>query len=148
MLTTQFDHQSPPYPKPPISGRRFTINQVCIYIRILGYGLSLICLWVRSDGQIGPIEVEMQKLICGFLLVILSGCASQIMQRYIGQDAREVVVDYGPPANAMDMGDGRRAFQWVMDSSYTTPTTTSRAAAPDTAARRQLLTGRFPRSGR
>jgi hypothetical protein len=33
------------------------------------------------------------------------------------------MVDYGPPANAFDMGDGRRAFQWVIGSSYTIPVT-------------------------
>lgn len=31
------------------------------------------------------------------------------------------MLDYGPPANAFDMGDGRRAFQWVIGSNYTTP---------------------------
>ncbi|GAB1395228.1 hypothetical protein MASR1M60_33940 [Rhodocyclaceae bacterium] len=58
------------------------------------------------------------------LLVIfaaLTGCASQIMQGYVGKDVREVMLDYGSPANAFDMGDGRRAFQWVIGSSYTTP---------------------------
>jgi len=55
----------------------------------------------------------------------LSGCASQILKSYIGKDIREVMLDYGPPTNAFDMGDGRRAFQWVMNRSYTTPTTTT-----------------------
>jgi hypothetical protein len=32
------------------------------------------------------------------------------------------MVDYGVPVNAFDMGDGRRAFQWVMTSSTTMPT--------------------------
>lgn len=57
-----------------------------------------------------------------FGLLFLAGCASQIMQGYVGKDVREVMLDYGPPANAFDMGDGRRAFQWVQNSSYTTPT--------------------------
>lgn len=61
-------------------------------------------------------------------LLSLAGCASQIMQGYIGQDVREVMLDYGPPANAFDMGDGRRAFQWVMQNSYSTPTTASSTA--------------------
>lgn len=43
------------------------------------------------------------------------------MQSYVGKDVRDVMLDYGPPANAMDMGDGRRAFQWVMNQSYTMP---------------------------
>lgn len=53
--------------------------------------------------------------------MFLSGCASTIMKSYIDKDVREVMLDYGPPSNAFDMGDGRRAFQWVMESSYTTP---------------------------
>lgn len=44
------------------------------------------------------------------------------MQSYVSKDIREVMLDYGPPANAFDMGDGRRAFQWAIGSSYTTPT--------------------------
>lgn len=66
----------------------------------------------------------MQKIgIVILLTILISGCASQIMKSYIGKDLREVMLDYGPPANAFDMGDGRRAFQWVMQSSYTTPVT-------------------------
>ena len=58
-------------------------------------------------------------------LAVIAGCvsATEIMESYVGKDVREVVIDYGPPANAMDMDDGRRAFQWVMTSSRTTPTT-------------------------
>jgi hypothetical protein len=68
-------------------------------------------------------------VIAGFLLI---ACASQIMQRYVGKDVREIVIDYGPPANAFDMGDGRRAFQWVMRNSQTMPvvaTTTGTVSA-------------------
>jgi hypothetical protein len=43
------------------------------------------------------------------------------MQSYVGKDVREVVLDYGPPANAIDMGEGKRAFQWVKGRSYSTP---------------------------
>jgi hypothetical protein len=56
-------------------------------------------------------------------VILLVGCASQIMKSYVGKDVREVMLDYGPPANAFDMGDGRRAFQWGINSSYTTPAT-------------------------
>ena len=52
------------------------------------------------------------KIFTTFIgILILSGCASQIMNSYVGNDVREVMVDYGTPANAFDMGDGRRAFQ-------------------------------------
>ena len=56
-------------------------------------------------------------------MLFVLGCASQIMKSYVGKDVREVMLDYGPPANPFDMGDGRRAFQWVINSSYTTPAT-------------------------
>ncbi|NVK00608.1 MAG: hypothetical protein HWE12_03610 [Oceanospirillaceae bacterium] len=52
---------------------------------------------------------------------LISGCASQIMQSYMGKDVREVMLEYGPPANAFDMPNGTRAFQWVMNTSFTTP---------------------------
>lgn len=65
----------------------------------------------------------MKRLIIILILLSLSGCASAIMSGYIGKDVREIALDYGPPVNAIDMGDGTRAFQWVMNSSYTTPIT-------------------------
>ena len=64
----------------------------------------------------------MRAALIIFCILLLAGCASQIMQGYVGKDMREVMLDYGAPANAFDMGDGRRAFQWVINSSYTTPT--------------------------
>lgn len=67
----------------------------------------------------------MKKVFAFGLILLVSGCASQIMQSYIGKDIREVMIDYGQPANAFDMGDGRRAFQWVKHSSYTTPVTST-----------------------
>ncbi len=59
--------------------------------------------------------------ISALLILSLTGCASQIMQSYVGKDIREIILDYGHPSNAMDMGDGRRAFQWVIGKSYVTP---------------------------
>ncbi len=56
------------------------------------------------------------------ILLFISGCASKIMEGYIGKDVRMAVIDYGSPANAFDLGDGTRVFQWVMHKSYTTPT--------------------------
>ena len=44
------------------------------------------------------------------------------MQGFVGKDIRQVVLDYGTPINAMDMGNGTRAFQWKMTKSRTTPT--------------------------
>ena len=68
----------------------------------------------------------MKKTIISILIItitlLLDGCASKIMESYIGKDVRTAVIDYGPPANAIDLGNGQRAFQWVMHHSYTTPT--------------------------
>ncbi len=61
-------------------------------------------------------------VIVGFLCVLtLSACASSIMQSYVGKSVQDVMLDYGAPDNAFDMPDGRRVFQWVKESSYTTP---------------------------
>jgi len=48
-------------------------------------------------------------LVC--LLLFPYGCATrssatEIMTSFVGHDIRNVVVDYGPPSNAFDMGDG------------------------------------------
>jgi hypothetical protein len=66
-----------------------------------------------------------KSILVGFIFLIslfLSGCASKIMESYIGRDVRTAVLDYGPPQNAIDMGDGTRAFQWIMRKSYKQPT--------------------------
>ncbi len=74
----------------------------------------------------------MKKLTVLILIFVLGGCASQIMESYVGKDVREVMLDYGPPANAFDMGDGRRAFQWVIGSSYTTPVSATTTGSVNT----------------
>jgi hypothetical protein len=47
----------------------------------------------------------------------LSGCASQIMQGYVGRPVTDAIADYGPPTNAYDLPGGRRAFQWSRSTS-------------------------------
>lgn len=64
----------------------------------------------------------MRALIMAMLALALNGCAEQIMKGYVGRPLQAAMVDYGPPSNAFDMGDGRRAFQWEMTNSYTAPT--------------------------
>ncbi len=59
----------------------------------------------------------------------LAGCASNIMQGYVGKPIQAAMVDYGPPVNAFDMGDGRRAFQWSMTSTSTAPTFVSNSGS-------------------
>lgn len=67
----------------------------------------------------------------GFLsliVLVVSSCASQIMQGYVGKDIAEVAVERGPPSASFDMPDGRRAFQWSIDASYVMPTSTTGTA--------------------
>lgn len=61
-------------------------------------------------------------LLAGALL--LSGCATAIMESYVGKPIQQAIIDRGPPDVVMDMPDGRRAFQWRIDSSVRMPTTT------------------------
>ena len=63
----------------------------------------------------------MQKLII-IVALALAGCASAEMKGYVGQSLQQVMVKRGAPANAFDMGDGRRAFQWVINQSFVMPT--------------------------
>lgn len=63
-----------------------------------------------------------------FLLVLvlsLAACASRIMEGYVGQDLTSVIGRYGPPMNVYDLPDGRRAFQWEINSTVLVPTTTN-----------------------
>lgn len=55
------------------------------------------------------------------LVVVLSGCATMTMQGYIGKPITDVVMDYGPPANYVDLPDGKRAFQWAISKTRSTP---------------------------
>lgn len=74
----------------------------------------------------------MNRLISILLVTILSGCASQIMNSYVGKDVREVMLDYGPPNNAFDLAEGQRAFQWVKNNSYTMPATANTSGSINT----------------
>jgi len=59
----------------------------------------------------------MRTILAVVLLLLLSGCVSTHMKQYMGMDIREVILDSGPPLNAMDMGGGVRAFQfrWAVE---------------------------------
>jgi len=60
----------------------------------------------------------------------LMGCASQIMQGYVGKSVNEPIFDYGPPSNIIELEDGSRAYQWQIDSSsaFIMPTTSTATA--------------------
>ena len=63
------------------------------------------------------------KILLWFCVLLFAGCASQIMSKYIGQDIRKVAINYGPPTNSFDLGDGRRVFQWISTTNLTIPGT-------------------------
>ena len=66
--------------------------------------------------------LNLQRLKLGLLIALalgLSGCATDIMQGYIGRTPQEVMARYGPPDNIFDMPDGRRAYQWLQISQST-----------------------------
>ena len=59
------------------------------------------------------LRVSIKGLVCAAALTLtLSGCVSTYMKAFIGKDIREVMMTEGPPINAFDLGDGRRAFQY------------------------------------
>ena len=54
----------------------------------------------------------------------LTSCATGIMEGFVGQPLQAGIARYGPPEIVFDMPDGRRAFQWRMESQITTPVQT------------------------
>lgn len=68
----------------------------------------------------------MMKLFAMALAVVgLAGCASSVMETYVGQDITDVVVRYGPPLHSFEMPDGRIAFQWQDVNDIFVPMTTT-----------------------
>ena len=66
----------------------------------------------------------MRLIISAFVvLTLLSACASQIMEGYVGKSITEPMLDYGKPAHVFDLPDGRRAFQWKINNSGVFPMT-------------------------
>ncbi|SDX40695.1 hypothetical protein SAMN05444385_107106 [Tritonibacter mobilis] len=61
-------------------------------------------------------------------VLFLAGCASQVMQGYVGKPISEAILDYGPPSHTLDLSDGRRAFQWKRTNSGMFPTTSPTSA--------------------
>ena len=55
----------------------------------------------------------MIKTLAVFLVVALAGCASAIMERYVGRLMSDAVMDYGMPTTAFDTDPGKRAFVWT-----------------------------------
>jgi hypothetical protein len=64
------------------------------------------------------------KTVSGLLVAcFLAACASDVMQSYVGKSINEPMLDYGRPTDVLDLGDGRRAFQWAINSSGYMPIT-------------------------
>jgi hypothetical protein len=77
----------------------------------------------------------MKKLVLAIVAtMLLAGCSSMIMQGYVGKDISEPIMDYGYPANAIDLPNGNRAFQWHITTSHYTPTTVTSTGNTDGTA--------------
>ena len=44
--------------------------------------------------------------------IILTACASMVLDSYVGKSLLEPVLDYGAPSNVIEMSGNRRAFIW------------------------------------
>lgn len=62
--------------------------------------------------------------VFGSIAFLVTGCATQVLQSYVGQPITEPILDYGPPTNVVELENGRRAYQWAIDSSGYIPITT------------------------
>lgn len=69
----------------------------------------------------------MSPRVIGTMLAIVVGltaCASEVMKSYIGKPISEAMMDYGRPTNVYDLGNNRRAFQWIRTDTGAYPITT------------------------
>jgi hypothetical protein len=57
--------------------------------------------------------------------LLITGCASKIMQAYVGQPISAVVEDYGMPSGAFDIEPGKRAFVWSISTNIFIPGATT-----------------------
>jgi len=55
--------------------------------------------------------------------LMVGGCSTDIMRGYIGRPPESVMAKYGPPIDVRDLPGGRRAYQWLEESTTTTPGT-------------------------
>jgi hypothetical protein len=70
----------------------------------------------------------------------LTGCVADKMRSYVGQDIRAVELNYGPPTNQIDLGNGTRAFQWTKISVDTTPVSAVSTTDKDRKGRKTTQT--------
>lgn len=68
-----------------------------------------------------PCKSRVYQACLVLLALVVGGCASQIMQGYVGKNVKEAMLDYGPPTNIIEMGPNERAYQWSMTDSVISP---------------------------
>ena len=66
----------------------------------------------------------MKRLLVAAALA-LSGCATAMLEGYVGQPVQQVMIERGPPDLVMDLPDGRRAFQWAVTTQHVMPRSTT-----------------------
>lgn len=73
----------------------------------------------------------MRGAIIAGLALALAGCVSTQMKSLVGEPIQSAQLEYGPPAQVLEMPDGRRAYQFrygggpvVLPGSSTTTVTT------------------------
>lgn len=76
-------------------------------------------------------------LIC----LVVAGCATAILDGYVGKSISEPILDYGPPVNVLELPDGRKAFQWAVNSSGVIPVTNYSSGTAWTGATSTYVTG-------
>lgn len=68
--------------------------------------------------------MNLRRISISIGLLLITGCASDVMRDYVGRDITSVIAQYGPPTYEFDMPDGRRAFQWERLETHHVPETT------------------------
>jgi hypothetical protein len=91
-------------------------------------------------GLIGSAKVLLARVVLPAGVVLLASCAADTMKGYVGQDIRAVELEYGPPVNQIDLGNGTRAFQWSKTTVNTTPVSAVTTTDKDKKGRRTTQT--------
>ncbi|MER8385273.1 hypothetical protein NKH14_07075 [Mesorhizobium sp. M1380] len=81
------------------------------------------------------------RLILVGVMLLLCGCASQIMQSYVGKPLSDAVSDYGTPVYSFDTGAGARTFLWSKNSSFVIPGSSTTTANVSTFGNTAQLYG-------
>lgn len=66
----------------------------------------------------------MKRLLIATLALALAGCATQVLEGYVGKPIQSVMIERGMPSMILDLPGGRRAYQWTIVHVGVMPTTT------------------------